>query len=167
MKKQTTGFAIASSSDGRDIPLEAYGTENAALDYAFRIIDEAKLPKARQHGSLIVCAAADVPPGDKRIVSDPETGLSYGVFNIGGSFFALKNVCPHRGAPLCQGSLHATHRPSDIFEFHPDLTGRILRCPWHGWEFDIVTGKGLYDANSRVATYRCSVDINGDIVIEL
>ncbi|MDX1935217.1 MAG: Rieske (2Fe-2S) protein [Capsulimonadales bacterium] len=152
---------------GQDIRLGGYGTENTALDRAFRIVDEARPPKARQRGRLIVCAAAELPPGERRIVSDPGTGRSYGVFNLEGTYFALANVCPHQGAPLCQGSVHATHRPGEVFEFRPDLTGRILRCPWHGWEFDIVTGKGLYDAESRVAAYPCSVDENGDVVVDL
>lgn len=152
---------------GSDIPLEGYGSEHAALDQAFRIIDEAKPPKARNRGTLVVCAASDLPPGEKRIVEDAQTGVSIGVFNIGGEFFALKNVCPHLGAPLCLGHVHATHRPSPVFEFRPDLEGRVLRCPWHGWEFDIVTGKALYDAKSRVASYLCTVDENGDIVVHL
>ncbi|MBC8138769.1 MAG: Rieske (2Fe-2S) protein [Fibrella sp.] len=152
---------------GSDIRLEGYGSEHAALDRAFRIIDEAKPPKARQRGRIVVCAASELPPGAKRVVEDPESGISIGVFNIGGEFFALKNVCPHLGAPLCLGSVHATHRPSPVFEFRPDLEGRVLRCPWHGWEFDIVTGKALYDAKSRVASYPCAVDENGDVVVNL
>ena len=144
---------------------DGYGTENAAIDHAFRIIDEAKPPKARQRGRIVVCAADELKPGEKRIVE--EEGVSLGVFNIGGKFYALKNVCPHLGAPLCAGKLHGTHRPSEVFEFKPDLAGRILRCPWHGWEFDVVTGKALYDKNSRVATYACEVDENGDIVVLL
>ncbi len=92
-------------------------------------------------------------------------GISPGVFNIEGEFYALKNVCPHLGAPLCLGKLHATHRPGEVFEFKPDLAGRILRCPWHGWEFDVITGKALYDRNSRVATYACEVDEDGDVVV--
>jgi nitrite reductase/ring-hydroxylating ferredoxin subunit len=115
----------------------------------------------------VACAAADLAPGEKRIVEDPETGVSIGVFNVGGEFYALKNVCPHLGAPLCQGSIHATHRPGVVFEFKADLAGRVLRCPWHGWEFDIVTGKALYDARSRVASYPCHVDEKGDVVVSL
>ena len=141
-----------------------FGSENDALDTAFRVADEARPPKARSRGRLIVCAASELEPGQKRVVTDPETGISLGVFNIGGEFFAIKNVCPHQGAPLCLGSVHATHRPSPVFTFRPDLAGRVLRCPWHGWEFDIVTGKALYDATSRVATYACEVDDCGDVV---
>lgn len=144
-----------------------FGSENTALDVAFRIVDEARPPKARHRGTIMVCRAEELSPGEKRIVADPETGLSLGVFNIGGEFFAIKNVCPHMGAPLCQGRVHATHRPGEVFEFRPDLAGRVLRCPWHGWEFDIVTGKGLYDASSRVATYPCEVTPEGEIVVHL
>lgn len=144
-----------------------FGVENTALDEAFRIVDEARPPKARHRGRLVVCATEELPAGTKRIVADPETGITIGVFNIQGEFFAVKNVCPHQGAPLCQGSIHGTHRPCEVFEFRPDLQGRVLRCPWHGWEFDIVTGKGLYDARSRVATYPVEVTADGDIVISL
>ena len=153
--------------DAKDIKLTGYGSENAALDHAFRIIDEGLPPKARSRGKIVVCAASELAPGQKRIVDDGESGLSLGVFNINGEYFALKNVCPHQGAPLCMGSVHATHRPGDVFEFRPDLEGRVLRCPWHGWEFDIVTGKALYDARSRVATYACTVDENGDVVVSI
>jgi nitrite reductase (NADH) small subunit len=152
----------AGSDDGIH---NGYGVENDALDVAFRVVDEAKPPKARNRGRLTVCATDELPPGAKRIVTDPETGVSVGVFNIQGEYFALKNVCPHLGAPLCQGSLHATHRPGAVFEFRPDLQGRVLRCPWHGWEFDIVTGKALYDARSRVATYPVEVTPEGEIVV--
>jgi nitrite reductase (NADH) small subunit len=152
---------------GDDILLEGYGSEHPALDKAFRIIDEAKPPKARHRAAIVVCAASELPPGEKRVVQEPESGISIGVFNVDGEFFALKNVCPHLGAPLCLGSIHATHRPSPVFEFRPDLAGRVLRCPWHGWEFDIVTGKALYDASSRVASYPCRVDENGDVVVSV
>ncbi|WP_395139010.1 Rieske (2Fe-2S) protein [Armatimonas sp.] len=144
-----------------------FGSENEALDTAFRIIDEAKPPKARQRGRLVVCIANALGIGQKRVVTDPETGVSIGVFNISGEFFAIKNICPHQGAPLCQGSVHGTHRPSPVFTYRPDLQGRVLRCPWHGWEFDIVTGKALYDASSRVATYVCEVNSEGDLVVLL
>ena len=146
---------------------DGYGGEptEAALEVAFRIAHEAKPPKARQRGRITVCPASEIAPGQRRIVEDSKSGISLGVFNIVGQFFAVKNVCPHAGAPLCQGSIHATHAPSDVFAFQPDLAGRVLRCPWHGWEFDIVTGKGLYDRNSRVANYVCEVDENGDIVV--
>ena len=155
----------AGASAGFTVP--GYATEHPTLDHAFRILDEAKPPKARTQNQIIVCHMDELPPGQKRIVDDSETGFSIGVFNVNGTFHALKNVCPHLGAPLCMGSVHGTHRPSEVQEFVPDFAGRILRCPWHGWEFDIVTGKGLYDKNSRVATYTCFVNDAGEVVVQV
>ena len=36
--------------------------------------------------------------------------------------------------------------------------GEILRCPWHGWEFELVTGRALRDDRLRVLTYPVSVE---------
>ena len=155
----------AGASTGFTVP--GYATEHPTLDHAFRVLDEAKPPKARTRGRIVVCAASDLPPGEKRVVDDPDTGISIGVFNVNGEYFALKNVCPHLGAPLCLGSVHGTHRPSEVQEFVPDFAGRILRCPWHGWEFDIVTGKALYDKNSRVASYPCFVNDANEVVVQV
>jgi len=151
-----------------------YGTENAAydgqrtrveeapLEEAFRVADSEAAPK-RGSNQVRVCEASELAPGEKRIVEAQRGGVrvSVGVYNIGGRFHAIKNVCPHAGAPLCEGHIQTTHRPSDVGEFNPALEGRVLRCPWHGWEFDIVTGKALYDRTSRVATYACEVDDEG------
>jgi nitrite reductase/ring-hydroxylating ferredoxin subunit len=146
-----------------------FGPENpdaeTTLEYAFKIADAAQPPVARRGKNIVVCAASEIPIGGKRIVE--ADGFSIGVFNIDGKFHAIKNVCPHAGAPLCEGHIQTTHRPGAIGEFEPALAGRVLRCPWHGWEFDIVTGKGLYDRNSRVATYKVEVDDDGNIVLLL
>ncbi len=140
-----------------------FGSENKAVDHAFKIVAEAKPPKSRNGRRLTVCAVSELPPGGRKIVEDGSDSI--GVFNVGGKLYAIKNVCPHKGAPLCQGSLHGTHKPSEVHQYDPGYEGQIIRCPWHGWEFDIVTGKGLFDRNSRVATYVVEVDELGEIVV--
>jgi nitrite reductase/ring-hydroxylating ferredoxin subunit len=77
----------------------------------------------------------------------------------------LINTCPHQGAPLCLGKLNGTYRPSPVHSFVPALEGRVLRCPWHGWEFDVVTGKGLYDRTGRVATFPVIVNAKNEVVV--
>ena len=67
------------------------------------------------------------------------------MFNIKGEYFGLLNRCPHPGASLCEGpliGLAQSHNPGEI-----DYTrqGEIIRCPWHGWEFDIRTGQSYCD----------------------
>jgi 3-phenylpropionate/trans-cinnamate dioxygenase ferredoxin subunit len=151
-------------TDNRKIDA-GFGPEDKAIDFAFKIVERSHPPKARSGRRVTVCAATELPPGARRIVDID--GISIGVFNVGGRLCAIKNVCPHMGAPICQGTIHATHRPSEVHEFDPALENQILRCPWHGWEFDLITGKGLYDATSRVATYAAQVDEAGDVIIIL
>ena len=139
--------------------------ELATLEHAFKIAEDAKSPVAKRGKNIVVCPASEIPVGERKIVEGE--GFSIGVYNIDGKFYAIKNVCPHAGAPLCEGHIQTTHRPGAVGEFDPALEGRVLRCPWHGWEFDIVTGKGLYDRNSRVATYPVEVDEAGNIVVVL
>lgn len=137
----------------------------ATLDYAFSIANNPQPPVAKRGKEITICAASEIPVGGKRIVEIDK--LSIGVFNIGGAFYAIKNLCPHAGAPLCEGHIQTTHRPGEVNEFHPALAGRVLRCPWHGWEFDIISGKGLYDRDSRVATYPTKIDDEGNVVVTL
>lgn len=141
------------------------GANETTLDYAFRVANNPQPPVTKRGKEIYICAAHEIPNGGKRIVEIDN--LSIGVFNIKGEFYAIKNLCPHAGAPLCEGHIQTTHRPGEVGEFHPALEGRVLRCPWHGWEFDIVTGKGLYDRNSRVAIYPTKVDAEGNVIVVL
>ena len=140
-----------------------YGNEDPAICHAFKFVEAAQPPKARNGKRFTVCHRDELKPGERKIIDDGRQGI--GVFNVDGQFYAIKNVCPHAGAELCRGNIHGTHRPSDVGQFDPAYQGRILRCPWHGWEFDLVTGKGLYDRNSRVATYPVEIDEAGNIVV--
>lgn len=70
-----------------------------------------------------LCPVAEVPPGtgiecvaDDRIIA---------VFNVDGRFYAIDGICPHAGGPLADGC----------------LVGTVVTCPWHGWQFDVTTGK--------------------------
>ena len=101
----------------------------------------------------LVCAIEDLPPGTMKLVPVGKFGV--GVYNIDGSLYAIANYCAHEGAPLCAGFVGGTN------EFAPDAAdqlrrgreGRIVRCPWHHWEFDITTGQNVADPQRRVRTY--------------
>jgi 3-phenylpropionate/trans-cinnamate dioxygenase ferredoxin subunit len=103
-----------------------------------------------------VARVSDLPPGGRKIVD--VKGRSIGVFNIGGRYHALRNVCPHQGAPLCRGSLGGTALESAPGEHRWAREGEILRCPWHGWEFDVTTGRSVFNPHrTRVASYEVTV----------
>jgi nitrite reductase/ring-hydroxylating ferredoxin subunit len=105
----------------------------------------------------VVCRVEEIPPGRRKIVEIE--GRSIGVFNVNGQFFALRNRCPHQGAPLCQGSVKGTALPSLPGEYLWAREGEILRCPWHGWEFDITTGKNMAEPERwRVRRYEVTVE---------
>ena len=84
------------------------------------------------------------------------------MFNVGGRLYAVRNVCPHQGAPLCRGTVSGTMLPSAPQEYVYGMEDRILRCPWHGWEFHLDTGESLTNAKRRVRTYPVTID--GDSV---
>ena len=106
-----------------------------------------------------VARVSELPPGERKIVE--VEGRSIGVFNVGGSFHALRNVCPHQGAPLCLGSLGGTALESAPGEYAWGREGEILRCPWHGWEFDVRTGRSVFNPH-RTRVKRYEVSVGGD-----
>ena len=91
----------------------------------------------------VVAAAADVPPGARRLFS--VKGRPIAVFNLGGEFFGLLNRCPHQGGALCEGVVTGLLESPGPGEYRYTREGEILRCPWHGWEFDIRTGQSWCD----------------------
>jgi nitrite reductase (NADH) small subunit len=114
-------------------------------------------------GSHVVCKASELPPGERKIVEIE--GRSIGVFNIKNSYYAMKNVCPHYKAPLCKGVVTGMTLPSEPGEFIWAREGEIVRCPWHGWEFDITTGKSILDPHKcLVKTYEVSVEQESESV---
>jgi nitrite reductase (NADH) small subunit len=110
-----------------------------------------------------VCSAEELQPGE-RIVRDYD-GLSIGVFNVGGEFYALHNRCPHRGGALCLGPVTGTAVSDAGFDFVYGRAGELVRCAWHGWEFEIATGRPLVDGRIRARTYPVEVADDGVYVV--
>ena len=61
-----------------------------------------------------------------------------------GEFHAIRNHCPHKGAPICKGIVGGTWPPSAPGELAFARSGEVLICPWHGYEYDLRTGDELY-----------------------
>jgi nitrite reductase/ring-hydroxylating ferredoxin subunit len=104
----------------------------------------------------VVATVDEIPPGTRKIVEID--GRSIGVFNVGGEFFALRNRCPHQGGPLCLGERVGAVSAEIPGEYHYERPGELIRCPWHGWEFDLRTGRSWFDpAHTRVRSYAVEV----------
>ncbi|MDX1748254.1 MAG: Rieske (2Fe-2S) protein [Halobacteriales archaeon] len=90
-----------------------------------------------------VCQTSELPPGEKTIVETEK--LSIGVFNVEGEYYALANVCPHQLAPLCLGRITGDVIAPEVGEYELVREGEIVQCPWHGWKFEIATGKSIFN----------------------
>ena len=104
----------------------------------------------------VVATVDEIPPGGRKIVD--VAGRSIGVFNLGGEFFAVRNRCPHQGGPLCEGRAAGLVSSSAPGEYSYTRPGEIIRCPWHGWEYDLKTGQSWFDPRSvRVRAYEVTL----------
>ncbi|MBW8004696.1 MAG: non-heme iron oxygenase ferredoxin subunit [candidate division NC10 bacterium] len=72
------------------------------------------------------------------------------LFNVEGTFYAIRDTCTHSGGPLSEG----------------DVEGDVVTCPWHGAQFDVKTGEVTGPpAPEPVTSYRVKVE-GSDILIE-
>ena len=97
----------------------------------------------------VIASVDELPPGTRKFLEIE--GRPIAVFNIKGEYFGLMNRCPHQGAALCEGPLIGLAQSSDPGEIEYTKLGEIIRCPWHGWEFDIRTGQSWCDPDSMQA----------------
>jgi nitrite reductase/ring-hydroxylating ferredoxin subunit len=95
-----------------------------------------------------IAAATDCPPG--RGLECIAAGRIVALFNVDGTWHAIDGVCPHQGGPLAKGCLE----------------GAMVTCPWHGWRFDVVTGR--HAAASALAQKSFPVRVEeGEVFVDL
>jgi nitrite reductase/ring-hydroxylating ferredoxin subunit len=111
----------------------------------------------------VVAMVDEIAPGTSKIVT--VRGREIGIFNVGQEFFALINRCPHEGAALCLGRIVGRMESDSPGKYRLTHVGEMLRCPWHGWEFDIRTGQSWCDPeHTRVRSYPVSVEPGESLV---
>ena len=83
-----------------------------------------------------------------------------------GSVHVLFNRCPHQGGPMCEGILTGLIESNDPGHYEYSRAGEILRCPWHGWEFDVRTGQSFCEPSKvSIRTYPMEVAEGQTVVI--
>jgi 3-phenylpropionate/trans-cinnamate dioxygenase ferredoxin subunit len=111
----------------------------------------------------VVAAVGEIVEGGRKIVE--VAGRQIGVFNVKGSFYALLNRCPHSGAGLCEGKIIGFAEADEPGKYRLRRQGEFLRCPWHGWEFEIATGQSWFDPKKmRARTYKATVETGSELV---
>src|SRR5579875_2903623 len=96
----------------------------------------------------VVCRASELAPG--QVVSTKLGPMPVVVARApDGSLYGMLDKCLHQGGPLSRGKLmDATDAdPGQVGRYRDDNGRVILKCPWHGYEYDIRTGATLFDEN--------------------
>jgi len=122
-------------------------------------------------------AAREVPLGrhealraQERIVVEVE-GAEVGVYFVGEAVRAYLNRCPHMGGPACQGklmprTLEAVAADGRSLGLAFSKTQRHIVCPWHGYEFDVMTGRHPLDPRARLTPVPVRV-LEGEVLLTL
>jgi len=82
----------------------------------------------------------ELPPGGTKEVE--HDGRIYALFNLEGEVHAIDGICPHQGGPLAEGTLE----------------GPVVTCPWHGWQFDVRTGRSPVFSRAKTETFEVRVE---------
>jgi nitrite reductase/ring-hydroxylating ferredoxin subunit len=111
--------------------------------------------------------AAEIKDGDRQIVRIGDTEV--GVFKDSGKFYAYSNYCLHQGGPACEGltiakveeHLRADKTSMGLFFSETDMH---FVCPWHGYEYDMMTGECVSDRRLKLKSYEV-VEKGGDVYV--
>ena len=113
-----------------------------------------------------VGAAGEFTPGEFKIVD--VDGREIGITRLkSGELRAVRNVCPHKGAPVCRGTIGGTWPPCEPGEMKYERDGEVLVCPWHGFEFDLVNGQELYQPKPTKLLMYPVAEQDGRVVVTL
>jgi nitrite reductase/ring-hydroxylating ferredoxin subunit len=86
-------------------------------------------------------------------------GQEIAVFRHDGDYYAVANYCIHQGGPLCEGALSGQMiTGEDGWDWHYNDNEKYVVCPWHGWKFDITSGRSPKDERYAVPTYDTEVE---------
>ena len=99
-------------------------------------------------GFVTVAREGEIVSGSARQVT--VDGRWIALFNVAGVYHAVDNLCLHRGGPLCEGT----------------VSGHVVTCPWHGWQFDVTSGALMQDPTVGVSRHQTRV-VSGEIQIKL
>lgn len=113
----------------------------------------------------VVCKQGELGPGQMRTVMKGKAPI---VVVCSGSerYYAVRGVCPHQGARLAHGQLTSLTISDEPGVYGMARDREILRCPWHSFDYDVVSGSCISDPGLRIKTYPVYVE-DGEIVVDL
>jgi nitrite reductase/ring-hydroxylating ferredoxin subunit len=109
-----------------------------------------------------VIATSDLGVGDHVLVEID--GIEIAVYRTADGYHAVGNFCVHQGGPVCEGPVSGKLTENEDGRLQYDDREQVVRCPWHGWEFDIESGEHLARPQYRLPTYDTMVE-NGQLYV--
>jgi nitrite reductase/ring-hydroxylating ferredoxin subunit len=125
--------------------------------------------RGRTVKEILVGREADIENGGRKVIA--ADGVEIGVFRLDDMFYAWRNHCPHQGGPVCQGKLmkRVEERLDDerrsLGIHYVDGSLNVV-CPWHGYEFDVRTGRHAGHAAVRLIGYKVTLR-DGDVYVAI
>jgi nitrite reductase (NADH) small subunit len=105
---------------------------------------------------VFVCKDGELKDGDVRIVSAGTSEI--GVYRHAGQYYAYRNHCVHQGGPACEGV--KIGKVVEILNSDRGYAGEVfddsdphIVCPWHGWEYRLLTGENAVDPKIKLKRY--------------
>jgi nitrite reductase/ring-hydroxylating ferredoxin subunit len=92
-----------------------------------------------------LCKTSDVQSGAGKGIE--LNGKAIAVFNVDGKFYAINDVCGHRGGPLSEG----------------EIDGTTVICPWHGWRYNVTSGEN--ELVPALPTEKYELKVEGDDIL--
>jgi 3-phenylpropionate/trans-cinnamate dioxygenase ferredoxin subunit len=111
----------------------------------------------------VVAKVGDVPDGGKLRVSAGKRAFC--LVNLGGEYFALADRCPHESGSLAAGRISGVVTSDGPGDYRLCRRGEMVKCPWHGWEFDIRTGQSWSDPTATRARPFAAEAIAGEELV--
>lgn len=117
---------------------------------------------AGEQVSVVVCAADELEPGGMvagRLGSMPIVVIR----TTDGELHALEDRCLHQGARLSRGRLLPAAEGDAVGSHRMDDAREVVKCPWHGYQYDVRTGCAVFDR--RIALRRVRVVERNGLVV--
>ncbi len=97
-----------------------------------------------------IAAVGEIPPGTSKEVLAGDRILALFHVESEDRYYALDGICPHAGGPLGEGT----------------LDGHIVTCPWHGWQFDVASGRHCLNSALEHPTFPVTV-VGDELFVDL
>ena len=111
----------------------------------------------------VVAATSEIPPGSRKLVT--VKGRPIAIYNLDNQYYGMLDRCPHQGGSLCAGIVTGLLLSKEPGQYTYTRPGEFVRCPWHGWEFDIRTGQSYCDPEKyRSKSYAVTAESGAAVV---